>query len=384
MKYNMSSSKCFFLSLCIIFTLGLLSNLQAKNLNVNQLIESLQQTIYKNKEKQLRLEHQLEAAEVRLGNLTKDIMQINQLLATETQTLDSLSIQQTNAFAKLKEQNVLLSQQIHTAYLFGGIQQWKVILNQQDLNVINRHFTYYRYLSQSRLKTISNMKQTLSVLTNTIEARHKHQLLLKKLLQAKHRQQEQQQSFLIVRQHLIEQLKLQTKNKQAQIATLVANQRGLLATLSRLKANGSIFNRNSFGDLQGKLNWPVKGHIRAHFGSLLETGQKLTGIVIGTRPGAPVQAIYGGKVIFANWLRGFGLLVIIDHGNNYMSLYARNQAIYPKVGDFIHKGEIIALTGNSGGFDKPSLYFEIRKEGTPQNPTAWCKYQSLANTAVIG
>ena len=129
----------------------------------------------------------------------------------------------------------------------------------------------------------------------------------------------------------------------------------------------------SFNDLRGKLHWPVQGKIAARFGSLLDVGnRRLSGTLIKASPGTAVHAIYNGKVVFANWLRGFGLLVIVNHGNGFMSLYARNQALYAKMGDQVKSGDIIATTGNSGGFSRSGVYFEIRQNGAPKNPKIWC------------
>lgn len=141
-------------------------------------------------------------------------------------------------------------------------------------------------------------------------------------------------------------------------------------TLERLLTKSPIFSSTTFKQLKGKLTWPLKG---AHNGIYsLNEPQKLNGVLISAAEGTPVHAIYGGKVIFANWLRGFGLLVIINHGDGYMSLYARNQALYAKVGDLVTQNDVIAKIGKSGGFEKSSLYFEIRRNGIAIDPRQWC------------
>ena len=132
----------------------------------------------------------------------------------------------------------------------------------------------------------------------------------------------------------------------------------------------SMPNNLPFNQLHGKLEWPLKGSITTLTNDI--NSPHHGGIIINAAEGTPVHAIYAGKVIFANWLRGFGLLVIINHGNGFMSLYARNQAIYTKVGADINPREVISAIGNSGGYHKPSLYFEIRRNGNPVDASQWC------------
>ena len=128
-----------------------------------------------------------------------------------------------------------------------------------------------------------------------------------------------------------------------------------------------------FPQLRGKLKWPVRGSIIGAYGSSLGVKDRfLSGVIIKSSNNTPVHSIYPGKVIFANWLRGFGLLVIVNHGNGYMSLYARNHALFSKVGDTVTPHDMIATIGNTGGFAGPSLYFEIRHNGIPVDPNLWC------------
>jgi septal ring factor EnvC (AmiA/AmiB activator) len=130
-----------------------------------------------------------------------------------------------------------------------------------------------------------------------------------------------------------------------------------------------------FDELQGKLAWPSPGPIMTHFGNYrTETADMLSqGVVIGADMGANVRAVSGGRIAFADWMRGFGLLIIIDHGEGYMSLYGHNQSLYKSLGEWVETGELIARVGDSGGLAVSGLYFEIRHDGKPLNPAAWCK-----------
>lgn len=365
---------------CLIITIIILSLSHATYsadqntlFNVHKLIMNLRNSIKENQQKNQDLHQQLKTAEIAIGDLSKQVIQLNRSLQDEETTLKTLKLEQEKYLKKLREENTTFAQQIRTTYLLGGAQQWKVILNQQDLNAINRHFTYYRYLSQSRLHLISDIKHTLTAFTNSIRSTHLHQQNLKKLLAEKQDQQLQQLRYVKARQDLIEKINERIRTKKQEMESLLANQKNLQDTLDNLPVDNSNFDSQSFAELETKLTWPVNGLITSSYGSLLDTGGHLNGVIIQTAIGTPVHAIYKGKIIFANWLRGFGLLVIIDHGNNYMSLYARNQAIYAEIGSFVNTGDVIAITGSSGGFTTPSLYFEIRHNGIPANPVRWCE-----------
>lgn len=129
----------------------------------------------------------------------------------------------------------------------------------------------------------------------------------------------------------------------------------------------------SFDKIRGKLPWPTTGSLIARFGNILSSSGQQAGVIIKTADYAPVRAIYPGKVIFSNWLRGFGILVIINHGKGYLSLYARNHLSTAKVGDTVKMGDIIATTGTRYGSQPPTLYFEIRQHGVAVNPMIWCR-----------
>jgi murein hydrolase activator len=145
--------------------------------------------------------------------------------------------------------------------------------------------------------------------------------------------------------------------------------RELRAAMERYPVEGN----DAFAHLRGKLAWPVSGRVVARFGETRAGGVKWDGVLVATERGAPVRAIYQGRVIYADWLPGLGLLTIVDHGDGYMSLYGHNERLYKAVGDRVAAGDPIASAGDSGGSAKPELYFEIRKGGKPVDPRPWFK-----------
>lgn len=340
---------------------------------INGQIEQLQQNIKQDQQQQFNLQQQLKIAETTISQLSQQIASLNTLLHIEQTKINSLKKEQLTFQKKLSEQRTAIALQLGAAYQLGQSQTLKVILNHKDPNTLSRHLTYYRYLSEARIELISQIRQTLGQLNNNVHEIDEHQQNLKSLLAEKQNQQSQQVQAQQQRQKLISSLSDSVQSKQQQINVLLSNQKALHQLVSKLKIE-DIGSSESFSHLRYKLRWPVKGPITAHFGSQLDVGnQHLNGVIIKAQEGTPVRAIQAGKVVFSNWLRGFGMLVILNHSDNYMSLYARNQSIFVKVGDEVKTGDVIATTGSSGGFNKPGLYFEIRQNGQPINPSYWCR-----------
>jgi septal ring factor EnvC (AmiA/AmiB activator) len=339
-------------------------------------IEQLKTGLTKDQQRQTDLQQQLKESELTLAALSQEIFHLNQEQTKEQKELLRLKNEEDLTQIKFHKQHNALAEQLRAAYRLGKVSEVKILLNQENPNTLNRYLGYYRYLAEQRLVLITTIKETLASLTQTMQAIEEHQNSLKKLLEQKKAQQTKQQATQKIRQQLIATLNQDVQTKQQQLDNLLENQKTLQEAIRQLGTQSFSLPQNiSFAELQGKLHWPTTGTILANFGSNMDVGdQHMTGVVIKAPLGTPIHAISHGKIIFANWLRGFGLLVIINHGNGYMSLYARTQSLYVKVGDQVKAGDIIATTGNTGGYEIPSLYFEIRQNGLPVNPSLWCRY----------
>lgn len=351
--------------------------MQNKNVELNKVsgeIKQLQQTISLNRQEQNHLEQSLKHTEITISNLSLQINHLNQSITQEQRQLNELKSSHHSIQLKMNQQHAILAKQICTAYQLKPLQPIKIILNQENPSTIQRHLTYYNHLTTARLRVITNIKYSLSMLKINMHEIIQHQDNLKKLLTQKQDQQHQQQLAQTERQQLLNRLHQSSQTKQQQLDTLMTNQKALQSVIKGFHTRiEKEVTGQSFIQLRGKLRWPVQGTLVANYGSALDVaGIKLSGVVIQAAQNTPIRAIYNGKVVFANWLRGFGLLVIINHNNSYMSLYSRNQVLYIKAGDQVRTGDIIATTGNSGGFDKAGLYFEIRQNGIPVNPNIWC------------
>ncbi len=339
-------------------------------------IKQLQYALFHERQQDTDLHQQLKATEMTLATLAQDIAHITQLQVSEQLELTHLQKKQQDEQTRLSRQRDTLANQVRAAYELGKLNEIKILLNQENSNTLSRHLGYYRYLTQKRVELINESKQTLLSLTQTMQAITQHQQELQHLLAQKQQQQKKQEFTQKLRQQLIAQLNFEVQTKQQQLSALLENQQGLQNAIDQIQKQPVNITAayQPFSKQQGNLPWPATGNIIGHFGTPIdESDQHLAGVIIKAPLGSPIRAISSGKVVFANWLRGFGLLVIIDHGGGYMSLYGRNQALYTKLGNKVKSGDLIAAIGNTGGYQSSSLYFEIRQNGTPVNPSLWCR-----------
>ena len=239
---------------------------------------------------------------------------------------------------------------------------------------------YYHYLSRARVNDILKVQELVAQLNGVkTQLRNEHQEL--KALEADQLlKREQLELARSERSTLLAKLEQQIGSEQEELTQLKQKAARLEKLLDDLKnaltdlPPEGTFNQ-PFRSMQGQLPLPVNGSISARFGQSKGMGVLWEGIFVDAQEGTVVQSIFPGRVAFADWLRGFGLLLILDHGDGYMSLYSHNQMLHKQVGDWVNAGETIAQVGSSGGLKKTGLYFEIRHNGEPHNPLMWCKVE---------
>jgi murein hydrolase activator len=176
------------------------------------------------------------------------------------------------------------------------------------------------------------------------------------------------------RSHVLASLEAQSHTRAQNLERLKSQQAGLEKLLRELRAAMERFpveGNDAFTRLRGKLAWPVSGHLLARFGDARAGGVRWDGVLVATERGTPVKAVCQGRIIYADWLPGLGLLAIVDHGDGYLSLYGHNERLYKAAGEHVEAGDTIAAAGDSGGSPRPELYFEIRKGGKPVDPQPW-------------
>jgi septal ring factor EnvC (AmiA/AmiB activator) len=361
--------------LCCFF----ISNLKAQEQSD---LESIQQQI---KNKRAHISQQLEAAKKLQGNLKVVELQIAQsaleLSKTEISLNDNrqqmieLRKQQKGYLTSLDAQKSVLAKQIRSAYMTGNYDFAKMLLNQQDAANFERTITYYQYLNKARKSQIDNfnllVKDLQKVNANLIE----NQSDLKQL---KSKQLEQQQTLTlnqINREKTLLSMQNAIESDEVKIAQLQINEKNLLDALTRAqqKVDKLDITLNGLSDFRGRLLMPAEGNLRKMFGRFRQGQIKWKGVVINGIAGNSVVAIHHAKVLYSDWLRGFGLVTVLDHGDGFMSLYGHNQALLKQAGEVVQAGEAIALLGQSGGQSRPNLYFEIRHKGKPINPVNWLK-----------
>ncbi|MCZ6802602.1 MAG: peptidoglycan DD-metalloendopeptidase family protein [Proteobacteria bacterium] len=293
--------------------------------------------------------------------------------------LEELMFEQAENEASLEQEKEILTNQIRSAYQVGRNDYIKLVLNQEDPALVGRALAYYDYHNQARSERIEQVKQSL-VNLEQIQSSIVEQTTKLESLKAEHEIKLRDfHQYRATRRDIITRLQKYIEEQGVELHTLQENERELGKLFQGLKQEEAVTiemfeDMPPFNVLKGKLTWPVKGKILKRFGAGKKKGNlKWQGVLIDAETGIRVNAISTGKIVFADWFRNLGLLIIIDHGDGYMSLYGHNQNLLKNTGDRVLADEKIATVGDSGGQSNTALYFEIRKDAEPLNPAHWCK-----------
>ncbi len=380
-------------------------------------IAELQKLLKQIEQEKSGVQKQLQTTESEMGQLEKQVDSLQQEIDRSEAELERLNEEKTTLEGARLEQQRLIGLQARAAYQNGRQEYLKLLLNQQNPEKFSRTLTYYDYLNKARLEQLDSFNETLRQLANVeadIEAQQnllaeKKDGLLERRNQLAEVRKERQQTLAKLNSDLsTRERKLQARRQeQAQFERVLktieetlarqareaeeARQRELLAVRQRqqqrqagsaapsgpmVSSAGSSFG-GPFAQAKGKLPWPVDGRLVARYGTPRggDARTKWDGVLIGASAGTQVRAVHGGRVVFADWLRGAGLLVILDHGNGYLSLYGHNQSLLRDAGEIVKAGDPIATVGTSGGQETAALYFAIRQQGRPSDPAQWCRTQ---------
>ena len=323
------------------------------------------------------LQQQLRQAEVQLGKLQRDMADNKRNMAASRQELTTLEQQRAGQEKARSQQQARIAMELKAAWQMGQQGQVKVLLNQESPHTVARAIGYYRYFFAARNELLAQYRETLKQLQVL------QQRIADTLAQLDTQQQtlEQQQQSLVKAQSnralAVANLSSSISSKGEQLKQKEQDREELEDLLQAIEVavvNLQVpDNYQAFTSARGKMPWPVKGKPSNSFGRWRTEGKmRWQGITIPGREGATVKAIHHGRVVYSDWLRGSGLLLIIDHGAGYMSLYAHNQSLLREVGEWVTAGTPISTVGSSGGQDRAGLYFEIRHQGKPTNPAKWC------------
>ncbi|NQZ87183.1 MAG: peptidoglycan DD-metalloendopeptidase family protein [Colwellia sp.] len=341
---------------------------------VQQQISQQQKSIKQTSNKRSSLENKLRSDDISIAKIAKKIINTQRDLKTTQQALKNLAREKISLTYKKQQQEKVLAQQLRAAYTSGHHDYIKLLLNQESPASVQRTVTYYKYLNDARTKEIDQFQ---IVLSNLLAVTTKHQEQAKKLNVLKQEQAAQKISFQQskqARKQTIRALSKELLNSKQLLAKLVAEEENLVVALQRIVTlSQQSAELVGLKKLKRKLSWPIKGKISHSFGSRKHGYLKWKGILLAASVGKQVKAIHNGTVLFSDWLKGYGLVTVLDHGEGYMSLYGHNQALLKSVGDRVETGEPIALVGQSGGQNQSGLYFEIRRDGQAVNPKPWFK-----------
>ncbi|MGA8862843.1 MAG: peptidoglycan DD-metalloendopeptidase family protein [Gallionella sp.] len=385
-------SRGFFLVFSVLYLLSSLiccvayAGQQEELDNLRKRIAVVQQNMDKTSESRNEAADALRESERAISNSNRKLAEIAARQRAADQKLGKLQGQLRKLSTNMATQQAFLGRLLYQQYLGGKQEYLKILLNSQDPNQISRDLVYYQYIARDRAAALSTLRTNLAAL-NAINVAARQQ---REELDSLRTQQTAQKVTLVkeqqARRQVLGKISLRLRHQRREITHLQRDENRLSQLVNQLtlvlaqpvallhndKLPDSRFDGQPFDQLKGKLALPVKGEPTNRFGSP-RPGSTVDwkGLFLRTSNGQPVKAIAAGRVVFADWLRGFGNLIIIDHGEGYMSLYGNNETLYKQVGDVLRGGDTIAAAGNTGGNENFGLYFELRHESKPLDPMKW-------------
>ncbi len=353
---------------------------------VRQSLENIQQQIRVTRARQTRtkgqigyLETELARLETQIGEVARRLRGTQQTASTLRTQLEKLAAREQLLLRDLRAQRGALAAQVRAAYAMGRQEKVKMLLNQQDPHAVGRLLVYYDYINRARGRRIEQASRTLTELARIEQTIGAERTRLADVARRLRRQQTSLRTSRSRRASVLAALTQNAQDTDSQLAALTKDKAGLsdlLASIRQALAEARTVTTDdaAFESLKGSLPWPSTGPVVTDFGARDTDTEEVIwqGVFIDADRGADVQSVAGGTVVFADWMRGFGLLMIVDHGDSYLSLYGHNQSLYKSAGDRVGAGELVGHVGDSGGLANSGLYFEIRHEGTPLDPLAWC------------
>ncbi len=324
------------------------------------------------KTKRESYQRDLRDADREIASVARSIQAIRTQLATTQKSLNELAGQQKSLETQRKEQAEQIAKHLRAASRLTGQDFFKLLLNMESPERFERMMRYHQRFSEARLNNLAAYQATLAELASNAQSTTKRRTELASQQTSLTQRSETLADSRSERQVLLDDLLAEAETREARRQRLIADQQRLAALIDELKRRSNRLDGAEFVANKGSLPWPLSGQLMHSFGKP-RSGGKLVwhGMQINAEEGAPVRAVHRGRVVFADWLRGFGLLTIVDHGDEYMTLYAHLDSLLKAKDDWVESGEEIASAGRSGGQAQPGLYFEVRHHGEPENPAPW-------------
>ena len=336
---------------------------------INRKIQSLNKKNMEREGALGKIQLKLRSSDKLIESTTKDLKKLGRQVRSTKKNLRKLEAEKASQSAKLNQHQEKLAEQLRSLQRSGKLARLLGLTKSQPLQQYLRNQTYFLYLQQARSTKIAEIDLQQARMLKTRQAFATRLGELNSLNTAAQKKKDKLANEKNSRQKTVTELQKGLKSSRRQIDNLDENRRQLNELIERLRfvkahPKGKS-GRSAFARLMGKLQWPVKGKVAKTTSA--------PGVTIHVEEGLDVRAISGGRVVFADWMRGLGLLTIIDHGAGYMSLYGNNQSLLKKPGERVEPGSVIAITGSSGGKAQSGLYFEIRKNAKPLDPRKWCR-----------
>ncbi|MGM0412667.1 MAG: murein hydrolase activator EnvC family protein [Pseudomonadota bacterium] len=316
-------------------------------------------------------ESELADAEAALTRAARRLNRTASALQATRERLAALRSRREAVRDDLGEERDALAAEIRALYTAGGNSTLRLLLSQGDPRAVGRTLVWGDYLARARQARIGDFGDSLEELDDLAQriARREQEL------ERRDAEVRQRRDELAARQseyrRTVARLDDRLTDRREQVADLEAREDRLESLLGELDDPEQAGERVDLAQRRGGLPWPARGPLRAAFGSERQSGLTWKGIFIAHSAGDPVSAVAPGRVVFADWMRGYGQLLILDHGHGFMSLYGHNRALLAELGDWVEAGDTLARVGQSGPYEESGLYFELRRQGRPQDPVAW-------------
>ncbi len=348
---------------------------QAELRQVRGRIESIRKAMNADVARRDAVTTQLKTAELDIQTARQQLAETRSARTATERKLRDLRAERALTERQVATEREALAEELRVAYLNGRDERLKLLLNQQDPAQLGRMLAYYGYFGQARADRITAIGDHLAHLELLAERIEAEAARLESLETQRNREVTRLADARDRRSQTLTSLQSQIKSRGDQLSRLERDARTLerlVEQLRRALQDFPVLSQQPFDRVKGKLPWPVRGKLLARFGQTRAGGPlKWQGILIDTQRGAQVRAPFHGRVVYADWLPGMGLLLVLDHGSGYMSLYGHNEQLFKAVGDRVAPGDVISAAGDSGGNANAGLYIEIRKGGQPQDPQAW-------------
>ena len=371
--------KVYFLLALLSFSPTLLAEITDQQKLELKLLKSsilkLQNTLIRSNEQKVQLEIDFKEIEIKISKIDRNIRILNSKIATTVNNISEKEIEQISIKRRIAQQNEIIIQQLRSASQLGHQEPIKLLLNQEDPIKLARMFKYYDYFIHARSHKILEYTRDITDLSKIIDGIKQDKFSLVTSKEKLKIEQQSAELHLKERTQILKRLTNDITEDETRLRNLKIQQAGLQALIdavSDIASSVEMTNQHRpFQSLKGNLSWPIKGKLINNFGSKRSGSMRWNGWLIKANKGTSIKTVHEGRVVFSDYLRGFGLMLILDHGDGFMTLYGHNQELLKDTGEWVNPKDEIAKAGNTGGLTESALYFEVRHQGQPKNPKIW-------------